>query len=393
MNEPTVRLLSGWRDAVRDLGPSPLRWWISPALSDEAFAAEVRPGDRVLVRADADDVERGATDLELLRWLQHAGVEVRRDARLHLRAYVAVFPASDDTPRRARAWVGSADATRRGRGERSGGTREVMAGPFDLDEARLALLDRLWTDAETLDLSVLEDEIRARRRDAERVALANASGGRWMVRIEVDAGSRRWTPPQMRRKGDSEAGGPDDESVPFLPTRLPLRRDVVAFSRALRTRLRSEGLLLALPGELGTNAYLVAAERAEELRRILTLADTRLSTRFRRIAERARRDLAADFAARVEAHLLTNAGGTAAERASASRWDATRTEAMQSFDAFLDGDPVSVRYALSIPVDSNDASYEGAADTLQPALLPTIGGDPERLVDDALARAGSLANG
>lgn len=390
MTEPTLRLMTGWRDAVRELGLSPVRWWITPALSDEAFAAEVRPGDRVLVRGTADDVERGSTDLELLRWLHHAGVEVRRDPRLHLRAYVAVHPASDGVARRARAWIGSADATRRGRGERSGGTREAMAGPFDLDEARLTLLDRLWNDAETIDPTVLEDEVRQLRRDAERIALSHARESRWMVRLEVEAGSRRWTPPHVRRGTDPDAATSEEDSVPYLPSRHPLRRDVVAFSRALRTRLRAEGLLAALPGELGTNTYLVAADRAEELRRILSLADRKLRDRFRRRVEGERSELSQDFAARVDAWLTLHADPDSSDQANPLRASA-RATALRSFETFLDGSPVAVRYALSIPVESNDAAFDGASEMLQPALLPTVEGDPERLVDDALARAGSLA--
>lgn len=391
MSEPKLRLLGGWRDAVRDLEPSAERWWITPLLSDEAFAAEVRPGDRVLVRGDPDDVERGRTDLELLRWLAHAGVEVRRHPKLHLRAYVAVHPDGPDAPRRARAWVGTADATRRGRGERFGGTLEVMAGPFALDAAQMDAIDRLWDEAASLDLDGIEEEVRALRRDAERIALAHASDGRWTVRIEVEAGSQRWTPPHVRRRSDPDAASDEEASVPFLPARHPLRRDVVAFSRALRTRLRSEGLLVALPGELGANSYLVASERAEDLRRILALADRRLRERFRRAAAKEREALAADFAARVEAVLAKQAEQIPSERGVAPSWDATRAEARRSFEGFLDAEPVAVRYALALPVDSNDVVYEAAADTLQPTLLPSVDGDPERLVEDALQRAGRLA--
>lgn len=382
----------GWRDVVRDLEPSAERWWITPFLADEAFAAEVRPGDRVLVRGDPDDVERGHTDLELLRWLAHAGVEVRREPKLNLRAYVAVHPGGPDAPRRARAWIGSADATRRGRGERYGGTLEAMAGPFTLDAAQLERIDRLWDDAASLDPDDVEKEVRSLRRDAERVALAHASDGRWMVRIEVDAGSQRWAPPHLRRPPEPDAVSEDDASVPFLPARHRLRRDVVAFSRALRTRLRAETLVVALPGELGANTYLVAAERAEDLRRILALADARLRERFRHAASREREAMAADFAARVEAVLAKQAERIPSERGVAPNWDATRSEARRSFEAFLDGTPVAVRYALALPVDSNDAAYQASAETLQPTLLPSVDDDPERLVRDALAKAGRLAD-
>lgn len=388
MTGPTLRLLGGWRDAVRVLGPSPLRWWISPALADEAFASAVRPGDRVLVRGAPEDVESGASDLELLRWLVHAGVEVRRHPRLAFSAYVAVHPADGDEPRRAHAMVGSAEATPRGRGDRYGGTLNAMAGPFPLSDADIDAVDAVWREAETLDPDALAAEIAALRGDREREALAVAAGGRWVVRIEIDAASARWTPPHGRREDGADAAMGDEGAVAFLPARHRLRRDVVAFSRALRTRLRSDGLLAALPGELGTNAYLVAAERNDELRALLDLADERLRDRFVRRVEPERDRLATDFAARVEAVLVAQAGRIPAERGVAPDWSATRAEAMRSFDAFLAAAPVSVRYALSVPVGSNDPAYRGAAATLQPTLLPSVGDDAAALVEDALDRAG-----
>jgi len=389
MDEPaTLRLAGGWRDAVRELGPSPLRWWITPALADEALAAEVRPGDRVLVRGDARDLEGGTTDLELLRWLVHAGIEVRRHPRLNLRAYVAVHPGEGETPRRARAWIGSAEATPRGRGDRHGGTFEVMAGPFELSATDLRRLDALWQEAETLEPARLADEVRALRRAAERAAMATAAGGRWTVRIEIDAGTGRWTAPHLRRSGDPEEAAGEDDAVAFLDARDPLRRQVVAFSRALRTSLRSDGLALALPGELGANSYLVAAERADELRAMLDLADDRLSERVVERLRARRAELAAAFAARVEAVLARQAERIPAERGVAPDWSATRAEAMRAFDAFVGGRPVSVRYALAVPLDSNDALYRAAAATFQPTLLPPADGAAGDRVDEALERSG-----
>jgi hypothetical protein len=383
----TLRLLGGWRDAVRELGPSPLRWWITPALADEALAAEARPGDRVLVRGDAQDVERGATDLELLRWLVHAGIEVRRHPRSNLRAYVALHPEEGGSPRRARAWIGSAEATPRGRGDRHGGTFEAMAGPFDLSPADLRALDAVWGEAEALDPGRLEEEVRALRRDAERQAMGTAAGGRWTVRIEIDTGTERWTAPHVRRSAEAD-GADDDEAVAFLDARDPLRRRVVAFSRALRSSLRGDGLALALPGDLGENAYLVAAERAAELRALLDLADDRLSERVGVVLRARRADLARAFSARVEALLARQAERIPAERGVAPDWSATRAEAMRAFDAFLDGRPVSVRYALGVPLDSNDPLYAAAMATFQPALLPSADGSAADRVDEALRRSG-----
>jgi hypothetical protein len=390
---PTLRLAGGWRDAVRELGPSPLRWWITPALADEALAAEARPGDRVLVRGDARDLEHGATDLELLRWLVHAGIEVRRHPRLNLRAYVAVHPGEGDAPRRARAWIGSAEATPRGRGERHGGTFEAMAGPFDLAPADLRTLDALWEGAETLEPERLADELRVLRRAAEMAAMATAAGGRWTVRIEIDAGTGRWTAPHVRRSGEGEGPYDEDDAIAFLDARDPLRRQVVAFSRALRTSLRRDGLALALPGELGANAYLVAAERADELRAMLDLADDRLSERVGERLRARRTELAGAFAARVEVALARQAERIPAERGVAPDWSATRSEAMRAFDAFVDGRPVSVRYALAVPLDSNDPLYRAAAATFQPTLLPPADGTAGDRVEEALRRSGLRDDG
>jgi hypothetical protein len=394
MDEPaTLRLTGGWRDAVRELGPSPLRWWLTPALADEALAAEVRPGDRVLIRGDARDLEGGATDLELLRWLVHAGIEVRRHPRLNLRAYVAVHPGEDGAPRRARAWIGSAEATPRGRGDRHGGTFEAMAGPFTLTPADLRTVDAIWDEAERLDPIRLEDELRALRRSTERAAMARAAGGRWTVRIEIDAGSGRWTAPHVRRSTEVESPAEEEDAIAFLDARDPLRRQVVAFSRALRTSLRSDGLALALPGELGENAYLVAAERADELRAMLDLADDRLRERVGERLRDRRAELAATFAARVEVALARLADRIPSERGVAPDWSATRAEAMRAFDAFLDGRPVSIRYALAVPLDSNDPLYRAAAATFQPTLLPPADGSAADRVEEALHRSGLLAAG
>lgn len=386
----TLRLLGGWRDAVRELGPSPIRWWITPALADESLAAEARPGDRVLVRGDARDVESGATDLELLRWLVHAGIEVRRHPRLNLRAYVAVHPEEEGTSRRARAWIGSAEATPRGRGDRYGGTFEAMAGPFALDQADLRALDAIWSEAETLDPGHLEDELRSLRRDVERRAMATAAGGRWTVRIEVDTGAARWTAPHVRRAVEGEGAPDEDDAVAFLDARDRLRRRVVAFSRALRGSLRSDGLALAMPGELGENTYLVAAERVEELRALLDLADDRLSERVAQRLRARRGELASAFGARVEAVLARQAERIPAERGVAPNWSATRSEAMRAFDAFLDGRPVSVRYALAVPLDSNDELYRAATAAFQPTLLPPADGSAADRVDEALRRSGLI---
>jgi hypothetical protein len=66
---------------------------------------------------------------------------------------------------------------------------------------------------------------------------------------------------------------------------------------------------------------------------------------------------------------------------------------MRSFDAFLDGRPVGVRWALSVPVESNDAAYLAASAALQPVLLDASRAQVDALVDDVLTRSGFGAVG
>lgn len=398
MAEAELVLFGGWREAVHALEPSAVRWWITPTLADSALASEARPGDRILIRGDSRDVERGDTDLDLLRWLLSAGIEVRREARLNLRAYLAVHPASRDRERHAHAWIGSADATLAGRGSGRNGTLEAMAGPFALSEPELAALDAVWNGAEMVEPRRLQAEVEELHREVDRAAHQRIRGARWLVRIEVELASARWTPPHARRAavahefasdGRVDSAPDDDESsVPFLMARHPLRRDLVAFSRALRQRLRSDGLLTILPGPLGTNAYLVDASRAPELRGLLDRADERLLERFGRRFESSRAEVTASFAARVEAVLVRQTERIPSERGVAPTWTATREEAMRSFDAFVDGRPVGVRWALSVPVESNDDAYLAASAALQPALLDASPAQVDALVDDVLERSG-----
>ena len=342
---------AGWPEALPALEGSGVRWWLTPWLTSAAAEGRLRPGDRVIIRGLPQDFADGMSNLEAVAKLVEQGVEVRRHARLHAKAYAREADGF------VVGWIGSANLSWPGK---SDGTKnaniEAMAGPLLFPPEEATKIRGLWEAAAPFDIEAIRSEVAAyeERRNLEEII--RAAQNVLLIRLSFSVGQSRLTLKErwFKQERPTDAHWRNVEiSLPFIVEEHPLSRAWNAYRNTLTQGLKQH-FMASVTGPIGRGLYVILANEREVVRGTLERAKQHLHTAIAggEIKEQLGQAFWPRFQEVLKPHERHRGLAT-------SQKDLEREVAIE-LHGFLQGRPFTLNYAFFIPIINEDDEVSAA---------------------------------